>query len=87
MVGVAGLLRLARWWRQRDAGCRGRAGEGAVFSAGGNVPAVAGAADRRGVSAVAGAAIVDGAAGVAASAVGGGAGDVGRADADTEVEQ
>jgi hypothetical protein len=30
MVGVAGLLRLARWWRQRDAGGPEH-GDGSVF--------------------------------------------------------
>jgi hypothetical protein len=31
MVGLAGLLRLARWWRHRDAGLPVPCGEGGVF--------------------------------------------------------
>ena len=31
MVGIEGLLRLSRWWRQHDAGSSGCTGDGAVY--------------------------------------------------------
>jgi hypothetical protein len=41
MVGVAGLLRLSRWWRHHDAESSGRTGDGGVSAGAENAPRAA----------------------------------------------
>jgi hypothetical protein len=81
MVGVAGLLRLARWWRQRDAGSPER-GDGSVFPEAEN--AGTSEAERGTGDGVVGGTDVGGVAAGATTAAGRHARNAGAADSDGE---
>ena len=86
MVGVAGLLRLARWWRQHYAGAPERGGDGGVFPEAAGTAGTPAGAGAWGVDGVDGT-VVGGATAVAETALGGGARDAGTADANGDVRR